>query len=92
MNTISKAWGAFLEALEEAQDLNSRGGDRFAIAELVQHARELLEIIDEELAGESIVLLDVARDALMQMRERIGRLEKSSRSASPSNLLGSRHP
>jgi hypothetical protein len=76
VNTITKAWGAFLKSIEEAQELHEHGGDLFAMAELVQHARELLDIIDEELVAQSIALPNTARDALMQMRERVQRLER----------------
>jgi hypothetical protein len=76
MNTLANAWDAFLRAIEEARTLQERGGNQFAIAELVRHARELLDIVDEELADQLMELPLAARNALMQMREKVQRLER----------------
>lgn len=50
MSAIARAWEAFLAAVVEAQDLVRSGGATEAIQDLLQHARELLAIIDDEIA------------------------------------------
>ena len=48
----------------------------YAIAELLRHARELLEIIEKETAGGSIKTVNEARVMLAQLRGCLETLEK----------------
>ena len=41
---------AFIRALEDARDLQHRGADAHTIADLLRRARELLDVIDDEIA------------------------------------------
>jgi len=43
--TVARAWVAFLQAIAEAQELHESGADRSVLADILQHAREVLEII-----------------------------------------------
>lgn len=52
MSTIARAWDALMRALAEASELHRGGADANSIAELLQHARELLDIIDDEVRGQ----------------------------------------
>ena len=52
MTTILMAWAAFLQAIDEAKELHASGAGGAAIADLLQHARELLDIIDDEVRGQ----------------------------------------
>jgi hypothetical protein len=53
MNTVARAWQATMIALTEAGELHARGGDIETIRDLLRHARELIEIVEEEIAQES---------------------------------------
>lgn len=49
VNTISRAWHAAVDAIEEARDIGARGGNVETVRELLQHARELMDVVDAEL-------------------------------------------
>ena len=53
MGTVdaNHATEAFLDALREAQDMASSGQAGADFDDLLRHAKELLDILDEELAG-----------------------------------------
>ena len=74
--STATAWYAFTRALEEARDLQERGADAYAVAELLRHARELLEIVEKETAGGSIKTVNEARAVLAQLRGRLETLER----------------
>lgn len=76
MSTVADAWGAFMRSLEEAQDLHQRGANAHTIADLVRHARELLDIIDEEIADGTPQTVVDARAVLTQLRGRLESLEQ----------------
>jgi hypothetical protein len=76
MSTIEAASAAFLQAIAEARDLNRSGADLNAIAELLRHARELLDIIEEEIADGTGATVRDARAVLAQLRERLESLER----------------
>ncbi len=44
MSPLAKAWDAFMQTIEEARALIGRDAEPHAIAELVRHAHELLDI------------------------------------------------
>jgi hypothetical protein len=76
MSTIARAWDAFIQALDEAQQLRAKNADVGRIFDLVRHARELLDIIEQELALESVDLPGDARVGLAQLRQRVQSLEQ----------------
>ena len=75
MSTVSNAWVAFIHALEETRDLQHRGTDAHTIADLLRHARDLLDIIDDEIADGTPQTVADARAVLAQLRGRLESLE-----------------
>jgi hypothetical protein len=75
MNTIERAWAAFLAAIDEARKLNQRAVPSAELAELLRHARELLDVIEAEVAEQRIAVPREAAAALDQMRNRLIELE-----------------
>ena len=75
--TIAMAWQTFLSAIEEAKELHASGANSTAVAELLQHARELLDIIDDEINLNDLVISGDVRDGLAQMRARLAAAERS---------------
>ena len=71
MTTITRAWEAFLAAVAEAQSLHASGADAATIQDLVQHARELLDIIAEEMAINGVTLPEWVRGGLQHLQERL---------------------
>ena len=76
MNAIEHAWTAFMAAIDEAHDLLGSGADASELAETLQHAREVLGILDEELAAQSIAIPASAGAVLAQLHGRLTRLER----------------
>ena len=76
MNTIENAWAAFIAAIDEARDLHERGADADELAGLLRHARELLDIIEAEVAEQAIAMPPEAGVVLAQLRERLTNLEQ----------------
>lgn len=75
MTTIARAWEAFLRAIEEAKALHAAGASTVAVTDLVQHARELLDIIDDEISVNGLLISGNVRDGLAQMREDLAIVE-----------------
>lgn len=50
VSTVARAWDAFMEAIIDARDMHARGADAVIVADLVRDARELLDIIETEIA------------------------------------------
>jgi hypothetical protein len=71
MSTITMAWEAFLAAIAEAQSVHAAGAKGTAIQDLLQHARELLDIISDELTLTGASLPEWPRNGLEQLRERL---------------------
>jgi hypothetical protein len=65
-----------MRTLEDARDLQERGADAYAFIDLLRHARELLDIIEEETASGSIKTVNEARAVLAQLRGRLESLEQ----------------
>ena len=76
MSTVSNAWVAFIRALEDARDLQHRGADAHTLADLLRHARERLDIIDDEIADGTPQTVADARAVLAQLRGRLESLEQ----------------
>jgi len=77
MNSIERAWRAFLSAIEEAKTLTTAGADAATLGDLLQHARELLEIIDEEITLNGIAVTTDIRHGLDQLRAQLAAAEAS---------------
>jgi hypothetical protein len=71
MTTIARAWEAFQAAVAEAMTLHASGGSVAEIHDLLQHARELLDIIADEITLTGADLPKWARNGLEQLRERL---------------------
>ena len=80
MSTLASAWEEFMRTIEEARALNQCGADTRTIAELVRYARELLDIIADEIIDEPSSGMADARAVLAQLR---GRLESLERDVTP---------
>ena len=76
MTAIAMAWEAFLLAIEEARELHAAGAGNLAVADLLQHARELLDIIDDEISLNGLEIAGDVRDGLAQMRTRLAAVER----------------
>jgi len=71
MTTIERAWRAFLAAIAEAKSLHASDGATAAVRDLLQHARELLEIIDEEIAANGLRVSREIRSGLEHLRRQL---------------------
>ena len=76
-STIAMAWQAFLSAIEEARELHAAGARSMAVADLLQHARELLDIIDDEINLNGLEIPGDVRDGLAQMRTHLATVERN---------------
>ena len=78
---VSEVWGAFMQAVHEAMDLHLRGADASTIADVLQHGRELLEIVDEKIAADAAAqsrdVPSAARGLLTELRGRLRILERA---------------
>jgi hypothetical protein len=75
MNTITKAWEAFIAAVAEAQHLHRSGGAATTIRDSLQHARELLAIIDDEIALHRLDIPAEVRRGLEHLRAQLAAVE-----------------
>jgi hypothetical protein len=68
--------GAFLDALREAQVMASKGEFGAPLADVLRHARELHEILAEELGSARRATGEYAGGLLLELGERLAALEK----------------
>jgi hypothetical protein len=73
---LANVSSAFTDALREAQILAAKGEFGQPLAEVLRHARELHEIMVEELGTASRVTGEYAGGVLLEMGERLAALEK----------------
>ncbi|HXX82882.1 MAG TPA: hypothetical protein VEN29_02745 [Casimicrobiaceae bacterium] len=73
--TLARVWIAFLQAIAEAQELQEKGTEGSILADLLQHARELLEIIRDEIFIANGAMPKTAQDALNELQHRVASLE-----------------
>ena len=71
MTTIARAWEAFQAAVAEALALHGSKGSVAEIHDLLQHAKELLDIIADEMALTGANLPEWARDGFDHLQERL---------------------
>jgi len=74
-STIERAREAFLAAIAEAKELQASGAAADAIQDLLQDARELLDIIDDEIALHRLSVPEWARGGIERLRGRLAALE-----------------
>jgi hypothetical protein len=77
MGTIANAWQAFLDAIAEVMTLRASGADPATIQDLIQHARELLDIIECEVGEGGQNVPEEFRAGLDQLRARLIAVETS---------------
>ena len=77
MSTIENAWRAFLDAVEEAKALHASGAASTVIADLLQHASEMLDAIEEEARLSGVTITEEIRTGLAEMRARLAHVERS---------------
>ena len=73
---LANVSSAFMDALREAQSIAATGEIGKPLSEVVRHARELHEIMVEELANARRVTGEYAGGLLLDMGERLAALEK----------------
>jgi pyruvate dehydrogenase complex dehydrogenase (E1) component len=73
MNTVARAWEAAMLALTEARDLHAQGGDVDTLRDLLQHAREMMDVIEDEIAQkqDQVTDADTMRMAAAELRKRV---------------------
>jgi len=77
MTTITRAWEAFQAAVAEALALHASKGSVAEIHDLLRHARELLDIIEEEIALESSTDLPASvRGGISDLRGQLAAVER----------------
>jgi BMFP domain-containing protein YqiC len=76
MSAAANAWVAFIRALEDARDMQHCGAEAHTIADLLRHARELLDVIDDEIVDGTPQTVADARAVLAQLRGRLESLEQ----------------
>lgn len=78
---LANVSGAFVDALEEAQDMVREGEFGAPLAEVVRHARDLHDIMVEELGNCSRQIGEYAGGLLIELGERLAALEAATRDA-----------
>jgi hypothetical protein len=76
VTTIAKALEAFVGAVDEAQHLYRSSGSTATVQDLLQHARELLEIIDDEIALNGLSVPAEVRGGLEHLRAQLAAVER----------------
>lgn len=73
---LANVSSALLGALHEAQDMVDAGERGEPLADVVRHARELHQIMAEELGGARRAIGEHAARSLVEMGERLRSLER----------------
>jgi len=73
---LANVSSACMDALREAQDMVEAGETGAQLADVVRHARELLDIIAEELGDVSRDTGEYAAGVLLEFGDRISELER----------------
>jgi thiaminase len=79
---LANVSSACMDALREAQDMAEAGETGAELADVVRHARELYDIIAEELGDVSRATGEYAGGVLLEFDERIKELERLVRAKS----------
>lgn len=76
---LANVSGAFVDAIQEAQDMVTAGEFGAPLAEVVRHARDLYEIMVEELGTSSRQIGEYAGGLLIELGERLTVLENATK-------------
>ena len=75
MTTLEGAWQAYRAAVAEAQELHGSGAGAEVLQGALRRARELLAILDDELAAHRLDMPHEIRDGLEQLRAELAELD-----------------
>jgi hypothetical protein len=78
---LANVSGAFVDAIQEAQDMVTAGEFGAPLAEVVRHARDLYDIMEEELGNGRRQIGEYAGGLLIELGERLTALELATRDA-----------
>ena len=78
---LANVSGAFVDAIKEAQDMVAAGEFGAPLAEVVRHARDLYDIMVEELGNSSRQIGEYAGGLLLELGERLAVLEDATKDA-----------
>jgi hypothetical protein len=73
---LANVSGAIMDALREAQTMAASGEYGAPLTDVVRHARELQEILAEELIGAKRATGEYAGGVLLELGERLSSLER----------------
>jgi hypothetical protein len=76
---LANVSGAFVEALKEAQEMVSAGEFGVALSDVVRHARDLYDIMLEELGNGRRAIGEYAGGLLIDLGERLAALEQATK-------------
>jgi hypothetical protein len=76
---LANVSGAFVDAIKEAQDMVSAGEFGAPLAEVVRHARDLYDIMVEELGNGRRAIGEYAGGLLIELGERLAALEQATK-------------
>ena len=76
---LANVSGAFVEAIQEAQDMVAAGEFGVPLTEVVRHARDLYDIMVEELGNGRRQIGEYAGGLLVELGERLAALEQATR-------------
>jgi len=68
-----------MQAIVDARHMHERGAEPLMVADLGRHARELLDIIEAEIAEHPIEIPGAAGAVLTQLRARLFRATRSEK-------------
>jgi hypothetical protein len=74
-SALGIAWDEFTRSIEKARGLTQRGAKRPVIDESMRYARELLGVIELEIANSRVVTAAGTRETLARLRDRLQSLE-----------------
>ncbi len=92
MSTVATAWDAFLRALTETRELRRNSTDATATIGLLRYVRELLDIVEDEIAEGSSATVGDNRAVLAQLRGRLDSLEQDVMPTRHSTIYSRRVP
>jgi len=76
MSTLARAWDAFMKAIHEARAWTVTGAQPDAIVDLTRYAREMLGILESDIANHRSMTVSGAHEVLAQLRNRLTVLER----------------
>ncbi len=74
-SSLGIAWDDFMREIEEARALSECGAKRPAIDDAMRYVRQLLGVVELEIANSHVVTAVGARETLARLRDRLQSLE-----------------